>query len=139
MIPGDQPFIDPNQQEALKRRSACFDFMGENARRGSGIHVWDAQVLATLVSILYKSLPVHNTQPTEIGDKFEEDWYAYRRRIDDLATDKSLSPDEYAFRAWSETALFIERCTTFMNDTLFVRLEKRKKLPTEGVGYEPKR
>ena len=138
MIPGDQ-FIDPNQQEALRRRAACFDFMVENARRGSGIHVWDAQVLATLVSILYRSLPVKNTSPREIGERFEEDWYAYRRRVDDLSTDGKISRAEYAFRVWSETADFIERCTTFMNDTLFVRLEKRKKEPTRGVAYEPGR
>ncbi len=138
MIPGDN-FIDPNQQEALRRRSACFDFMIENARRGSGIHVWDAQVLGTMVSILYRSLPVKNTSPREIGEKFEEDWYAYQRRVEDLSLDGQLDKDEYAFRVWKESADFIERCTTFMNDTLFTHAEKRKKLPTEGAAYEPKR
>lgn len=45
----------------------------------------------------------------------------------------------HAFRVWKESADFIERCTTFMNDTLFTHAEKRKKLPTEGAAYEPKR
>ena len=139
MMPEEQFFLDPNQQEALRRRSACFDFMIENARRGSGIHVWDAQVLTTLVSILYRTLPVKNTSPKEIGYKFEEDWHAYRRRVEDLSSDRTLATDDYAFAVWKESADFIERCTTFMNDTLFLRPERRKKLPTEGVSYEPKR
>ena len=130
---------DPNQGESIRRRSACLDFMTEVVRRGNGIHQWDAQVLTQLVSNLYRILPVHNTTPKEIGDKFEEDRYEYVRKIEAFAGDSSLDPDEYAFRVWAEGERFVERCTTFMNDTLFTTKKKNRKEATEGVGYESAR
>lgn len=140
MIPGEQQnIIDPNQQEAIRRRSICLDFMTEVVRRGNGIHQWDAQVLTQLVSNLYRILPVHNTTPQETGEKFEEDRYDYIRKIEEFTNDNSLEPDEYAFQVWAESERFIERCTTFMNDTLFVKPSRSRKEATKGVGYESKR
>lgn len=135
MIPGDLTF-DPNQQEAIHRRSACLDYMIEVVRRGNGIHTNDAQILTQLVSNLYRILPVHNTNPQEIGERFEEDRFKYVKKIENLAQDPTLESDEYAFKVWAETEKFIERCTTFMNDTLFVKVQKKKKPITEGAGYD---
>lgn len=127
--------MDPNQFEAVKRRSACLDYMVEVAKRGGGIHEGDAQVLAQLVSNLYDVLPIENAPTVEIGDRFREDRAQYIKKIITLRELRKDSPDEYAREIWRENELFIRRCTKFMNDTLFVRPEKRKQPPAQGVNY----
>ena len=136
MIPGSQEnTIDPNQQEAIRRRSECFSLINEVIDRGNGIHIHDAQRLAQRVSNLYRILPVHNSNPQELGGDFEEARYDYIRKLENLSEDNSLEPDEYAFEVWKESEKFIERCTTFMNDTLFVKSQRKRKEPTEGIDY----
>ena len=128
--------FDPNQVEAVRRRSECLDYMVQVAMRGGGIHEGDAQVLTQLVSNLYDVLPVKNTNPASIGEDFETDRHAYIKKIATLSELRRDSPDEYAREIWRENEIFIRRCTTFMNDTLFVKPTKRKKEPTEGARYE---
>ena len=137
MIPGSQEnTIDPNQQEAIRRRSECFSLINEVIDRGNGIHIHDAQRLAQRVSNLYRILPVHNTPAKELGELFEEDRYDYIRKLEDYSSNTSLEPDDYAFKVWSESEKFIERCTTFMNDTLFVKTQKKRKEATEAASYD---
>ena len=141
--------FDPNQIEAVKRRSSCLDFMVEVARRGNGIGMWDAQVLTQLVGNLYRILPVHNAPDLETGEEFEGARLRLLDRIRDISEGTFSEEDEItlgkpkeqfeesdsAFLTWMENEKFIERCTQFMNDTLFVKPTKRGKKPTEGPGY----
>ncbi len=136
MIPGSQEnIIDPNQQEALGWRREVHKFRIEVVRRGNGINLQDAQMLRTLADIFAGVLPLNNTSPLELGEKFQEDRFEYQRAIEDINNDGQYSDVECAEAIWKLTNAFVERCTTFMYDTLFVKAQKRKKETTEGIGY----
>ena len=135
MIPGDLIY-DPDRQKADHMMSLCFDYTNEVSKRGNGYHTYDANVLAQLVTNLYIVLPKKNTNPREIGERFEADWYRFKKKVNDLGDDTMLERDEYAFRVWAECLLFIERCSEFMFDVFSVKNVRQKKPITEGAGYD---
>lgn len=130
-----QAYFGPDQQEVVKRWSACSDFMVEVAKRGDGIHVWDANMFATLVTVFYKSLPIDNAKD-RVGEIMEQQREDYLRRMNDLDNDPKLSREEYALKAWKLTSAFMDACRTFMYDTMFATDQRKKKQPTEGIGYK---
>ena len=62
----------------------------------------------------------------------------YARKVNALSELRKDNPAEYNREVWRLQELFLRRCTTFMNDTLFVRNVRTKKPLTEGGAYEPK-